>query len=75
MIIYHLKDLMLKKSIKINKKITYEIISKETGISVVTLSRIASKKGYKVSMNNMEKLCQYFECTPDSLISIIPDEQ
>jgi len=71
MIIYHLKDLMLKKSIKMNKKITYKTISEDTGISVVTLSRIASKKGYKISMDNMEKLCKYFKCNPDQFMSII----
>ena len=74
MIIYHLKDLMLKKAATSGgKKITYEDIEAETGISKVTLSRIASKRGYYTGMENIEKLCIYFDCTPDQLMTIIPD--
>ena len=74
MIIYHLKDLMLKKAaVAARTKITYEDIEEATGISKVTLSRIASKRGYYTGMENIEKLCIYFNCTPDQLMTILPD--
>ena len=43
MIKYNLKALISDKEFKDNKKITYEDISRETGISRQTLSKIASK--------------------------------
>lgn len=75
MIKYNLKALISDKEFRDDKKITYEEISKSTGISRQTLSKIASKKGYNTSSENIEKLCQYFECTPDELMTIIPEPE
>ncbi|KPA18557.1 XRE family transcriptional regulator [Candidatus Magnetomorum sp. HK-1] len=74
MLIYHVKDLMLKKSAQLNKKITYDQISKDTGISKITLSRLSSSKGHNARAEIIEKLCNYFNCTPNDLISIYPDK-
>lgn len=73
MIIYHIRDLMLRKSAKLNQKITYDMITEETGISRMTLSRMSSQRGYNPTMDNIEKLCKYFDCTPNDLITILPD--
>ena len=73
MVIYHLKDLMLKKSVATGKKITYAEIANEIGISRITLSRIASSKGHSVGMDIIEKLCDYFNCEINKLISFVPD--
>jgi len=75
MIIYHIKDLMLKKSAKMKIKITYADIVNSTGISRITLSKMASKNNHNACAKIVEKLCCYFECTPNDLMSIIPDEQ
>jgi len=74
MLIYHIKDLMLKKSAKTKTKITYADIVDSTGISRITLSKMASKDNHNASAKIIEKLCSYFDCTPNDLISIIPDE-
>ena len=74
MIRYNLKALIAEKSFKENRKITREDISKATGISKTTLSMIASKKGYTTNTANIEKLCNYFEVTPDKLMIIVSDE-
>ena len=73
MIKYNLKALISDKEFRNDKKITYEEISKSTGISRQTLSKIASRKGYKTSSEIIEKLCKYFNVTPDELMTIIPD--
>jgi len=73
MVIYHLKDLILRKSSKEDRKITYAHISETTGISKITLSRMASKRGYNAGSDIIEKLCNYFNVTPDELMTIIPD--
>jgi len=73
MVIYHIKDLMLRKSAEVKRRITYADITEETGISRVTLTRMASKIGHKVNIDVIEKLCTYFNVTPDRLMTIIPD--
>jgi len=73
MIRYNLKALIAEKAFEEGKKITREDISKATGISKTTLSLIASKKGYTTNTANIEKLCKYFDVTPDRLMTIIPD--
>ena len=73
MIKYNLKALISDKEFRNDKKITYEEISKSTGISRQTLSKIASRKGYKTSSEIIEKLCKYFNVTPDEFMTIIPD--
>ena len=73
MVIYHVKDLMLRKSSIEGKRLTYDIVSERSGVSKMTLSRLASQPDYNAKMDSIVKLCNYFQCTPNDLISIIPD--
>jgi len=73
MIILNLKNLMKRKSAATGKKITYTDIEDATGISYATLSRINSTVGYNIKIDHIEKLCRYFGCTPNDLISIYDD--
>ena len=75
MIKYNLKALIADKEFQLGKKITYEDIQKATSISKTTLSLISSRKGYINNTDNIEKLCQYFNCTCDELMTIIPDKE
>jgi putative transcriptional regulator len=73
MIKYNLKALIAEKKIRENRNITYREISGHTGISKVTLSKIAQSKGYDTAVSIVEKLCLFFKCTPNELITIVPD--
>jgi len=64
---------MMRKSAETNTKITYADISKATGVSKITLSRMSSKRGHSPSAEVIEKLCIYFNITPEKLMSIVPD--
>ncbi|MBU0994854.1 MAG: helix-turn-helix transcriptional regulator [Proteobacteria bacterium] len=75
MVKYNLKALIADKEFQIGNKITYDDIQKITGISKTTLSLIANKKGYKTNTDVVEKLCQYFNCTCDELMTMIPDKK
>ena len=75
MIRFNIKKMIADKEFNENCKITLKDLAKITGISRVTLGQIANKKGYSTSTNNIEKLCKYFNCTPNDLISIYPDEK
>jgi len=73
MIKYNFKALISDKEFRENRKITYKDISDVTGISKTTLSKIASIRGYNASADIIEKLCLYFNVTPDKLMTIIPE--
>ena len=73
MVIINLKELIVKKGAIEGKSIFYDDIKKATGIGTSTLSRIANKPSYNVKVEHIEKLCKYFECTPDQFMTIIPD--
>ena len=71
MLIVNLKGLMERKSAIENRRITYKVIEKETGIKALTLSRIATNHNYNFSRKDIEKLMIYFNCQPNELLSLI----
>jgi putative transcriptional regulator len=76
MIKYNLKELIAKKEFQGKKRISLSEIAKEIDISRATLSKIANSKGdYSTKTEYVEKLCKYFNVTPDELMTIIPDPE
>jgi len=72
MIQFHLKQLLAEKEFKEKRKISIREVAQKTDISRVTLSKIANSKGdYNTTTDTIEKLCLYFECAPNDLISIV----
>ena len=76
MIKYNLKELIAKKEFEDQKKISISELSEILNISRATLSRIANSKGnYSTKTEYIDKLCQYFSCACDELMTIIPDKK
>ena len=74
MIKYNLKELMAKKAFSEGKNLTITDISAELGISRSTLSKMANSKGdFSTKTEYLEKLCNYFGCSVQELMTIIPD--
>ncbi len=73
MIRYNLKTLIAEKKRRENRNITYREISSRTGISKVTLSKQGRRPGYNTAVSIVEKLCLYFKCSPNDLITIVPE--
>jgi putative transcriptional regulator len=72
MIKFRLKEMMAKLEVEYGRKLTFDMLSKYTGISRQTLARIASPKGCNTSTENMERLCRFFKCSPDVIILFDP---
>jgi putative transcriptional regulator len=72
MIKFRLKEMMAKLEVEYGRKLTFEMLSKYTGISRQTLARIASPKGCNTSTENMERLCRFFKCSPELIILFDP---
>jgi putative transcriptional regulator len=75
MVVFNLKTLIQKKSFSDKQKCSYKDIEKSTGIKSYRLSRINTTTDYNIDIKDLEKLCNYFNCTPNDLITIYPDEK
>ncbi len=73
MIRFRLKELVAEKEFQEGRKITFEEISRETGIHRTTLSRIANIKGYITTTEVVDKLCTYFGVGTSELAEHLPD--
>lgn len=68
------KQLLDEKSFRERKRITVSDVSRETGISRATLTRIANIPGYNTSTDTLNNLCRYFKCNPGDLLEIRDDD-
>jgi putative transcriptional regulator len=60
---FYLKERMADKGFQEKRRITLDEVSRETGISRNTLSRISSSIGYNTTTDILDRLCKYFGCT------------
>lgn len=74
MIRYHLKELIAEKEFTDKRRITIGEIAKETGINRMTLSKIINHPGHSTVTDNLDKLCTYFNCEIEQLVTHIKDE-
>lgn len=74
MLRFKLKELIADKSFKEDRRITIAEIAEECEVNRMTLSKIANKKGCTTNTDNLDKLCQYFDCAIEDLVEYIGDE-
>jgi len=68
-----LKQQMDEKSFNEGRRITFQEVSEQTGISKPTLTRIANVPGYSATTDTIDALCDYFGCLPgDILVKVEP---
>lgn len=75
MVKYNFKALIADKEFHENRRITYDEITQKTGISRQTLTKLATKKGHNVTVDIVEKLCRFFNCTFDAFMTMVPDSE
>lgn len=71
MIRFHLKKLIADWEFEKGRRLTLEELAQATGIHRTTLSRIANQKGYNTTTDNIDSVCQFFECTVDKVMEYI----
>lgn len=72
---FKIKDLISKKSFDEDRRITLGEVAEETGVSRVTLSKMANQKGYNTVTDNLDKLCIYFECDISGLVEFMKEDR
>jgi putative transcriptional regulator len=74
MIRYNIKELLARKCFEEGVSITLADVAKEVGISRNTIYRMANSKGkFSTRTEYIAALCRYFKCTPNDLMTIVPD--
>ena len=75
MIHIQIKEVIQAKSIAWGRRITLNELANATGISRMTLSRMVNNRGYSTVTDQLDKLCTFFECELNELITYVPDNQ
>ena len=55
-------------------RLTYEVISERTGISLPTLQSLAARQEYNTRLSTIDKLCRCLGCSPADLLELVPEE-
>lgn len=73
MLRYHLKELIAEKEFQEKRRITIGEIAQETGINRMTLSKMINHPGASIMSDSFDKLCSYFNCDIDRLVTHIKE--
>ncbi len=71
MLRFHLKELIAEKEFMESRRITVKEIAEETGINRMTLSKIINHRGHSTVTDNLDKLCKYFDCPIEKLVTYV----
>lgn len=73
MIRFFLKERISDLEFQQARRVTLDEIARATGIHRSTLSKIANKKGYNCTIDNLDKLCRFFECRIEEIAEYLPN--
>ena len=71
MIRFRLRELMADKTFKGGRVVTLAEIANATGIHRTTLTKIANTPGYNATVENLDKLCAFFDCELQDLAQYV----
>lgn len=74
MIRYRLKELIADRSFKEGRPLTISEIAIETGIARRVLTSIANERGYNTGVENIDRLCRYFDCQVGDAMEYVRNE-
>lgn len=74
MIRFKIQELIADKQFREGERVTLIELSKATGISRVTLSKMINQRGYSTVTDNIDKLCGFFGCDVSQVMEYVDDE-
>jgi putative transcriptional regulator len=75
MIRFRIQELIAEKHFREGRRVTLLDLSKATGISRVTLSKMVNQIGYSTVTDNLDKLCIFFNCKLSDLAEHVPEDK
>ncbi len=74
MIRFRLSELIAEKAFRERRVVSLAEVAEATGIHRATLSKILNQPGANTVTDNLDRLCQYFECKLDEVAQYVaPD--
>ena len=71
MLRYKLKELIAEKEFLERRRITIQEIAAATQITRNTLSKMLNQHGVSIRSDNLDKLCEYFNCRIEQLVEFV----
>lgn len=73
MLRYKLKERIADKEFRERRRVTVQEIAQVTGITRNTLSKMLNQHGVSVRTENLDRLCNYFDCRIEELVEYVKD--
>lgn len=70
----NVEQLIREKSARDRRKITQEIVAKETELSLPTINRWVRGDVARIELETVQALCKYFEVSFSELVQFDPEE-
>jgi putative transcriptional regulator len=65
---FKVKELIADKEFNEGRKVTIAEVAEACGMNRMTLTKICNQKGYSTVTDNLNKLCNYFDCKIEDLV-------
>ena len=75
MIQCRLRELMAAKARQEHRRVTYDDIWAQTGVSKNTMTRLANDRAGMVGISVIDRLCAYFQCQPGDLFVFVRENE
>lgn len=74
-----LKILLAEKELRENRKLTYRLVAKETGLAIDTLTAYMTQRVNRFDKSTLETFCNYLSCDVGDLLKYsadnVPDQK
>jgi DNA-binding Xre family transcriptional regulator len=68
-----LREVMHAYSEKTGRRMTYDVLAADTGLSVTSLQSLGSRRSYNTTLTTIERICVACQCTPGELLTLESD--
>lgn len=75
MLRFKIKEMIGNKEFAEGRRITIGEVAEATGIHRMTLSKMINHRGYNTGTENLDRLCDYFNCQIMDLVEYIPNDE
>ena len=71
---FKIKEMIAKKEFAEGRRVTIGEVAEAAGIHRMTLSKMINQRGYNTGTENLDRLCEFFECQVEDLVEHVPEK-
>lgn len=72
MLRFKIKEQIAKKEFEDGRRITISEVAEAAGIHRMTLSKMINQRGYNTGTENLDRLCEFFDCEISDIVEYVP---